>query len=126
MALRLAGLALLIALVFSVLVFVAEGVRNDPTHENRVPHPEGTMLTVTFAHADHVKQSCINCHHNYVDATGFGMCLDCHKTDETVKDLIEEQFHGLCRDCHLTEQTLAKDHGPTRSCIACHVPDEQP
>lgn len=110
-----------------------------PNHPNHVAHPHGTMLSVTFAHADHVNQQCIECHHNYVDDTGTGLCFDCHKTDPQVADLIETQFHTLCRDCHIKEarrvnssaydgaKTLTSDgHGPLRACASCHRPDNRP
>ena len=122
-------LALLTAGVFLVLALVMIGTQihsQNAAHPNRVPHPEGPMLAVSFAHADHTHETCISCHHNYVDDTGTGMCFDCHKTDETVADLIEEQFHGLCRDCHIEKQAAGETHGPTRQCSACHVPDDEP
>ena len=108
------------------LVALAEYISTDSGHPNHVPHPAGMMLAVSFAHADHVDQTCISCHHNYVDNTGIGMCFDCHKTDPEVSPLIEEQFHDLCRSCHIDHQLKGEPHGPVRQCIRCHVPDEAP
>ncbi len=121
--------ALLLIIVFALLTglaLYAQQIRHDPFAENRVPHPAGVMLAVSFAHADHVDQTCTSCHHNYIDDTGMGMCLDCHKTDPEVAPLIEEQFHTLCMGCHVDEHTQGLESGPTRSCIACHVPDPHP
>lgn len=84
------------------------------------------LLPLTFAHLDHRQVSCIDCHHDFVDDSGKGLCFDCHKTDPAVSALIEEQFHGLCRDCHVEKQRLGEDSGPTRRCIDCHTADEAP
>lgn len=88
---------------------------------------EAPLLDVYFAHKDHNKVGCANCHHNYVDGTGrqYG-CYQCHKEDETVNLLVEEQFHGLCRDCHRDLKHAGKESGPVRQCGACHKPDTQP
>ena len=123
---RLAVLTGILVLLLALVVIAAEIQSEDAAHPNRVPHPAGTMLAVSFAHADHTHETCISCHHNYVDDTGTGMCFDCHKTDESVGDLIEEQFHGLCRDCHIEKQAAGEAYGPTRQCNACHVPDDLP
>ncbi len=119
-------LALLLIFASAGLVWFSQSYSSDPTSPNRVHHPAGTMLAVYFAHADHMDQSCIACHHNYVDDTGSGMCFDCHKTDQEVAALIETQFHDLCRGCHIDEQAAGHEHGPTRHCVACHIPDTQP
>lgn len=41
-------------------------------------------LGLAFAHADHQTVNCVGCHHEFVDATPRGPCLDCHETDRTV------------------------------------------
>lgn len=120
------ALALLLILVFAILMLLAQDKAQNPVHPRHVQHPDGLMLAVNFAHADHVDQTCISCHHNYVDDTGIGMCFDCHKSDPEVAHLMEAQFHDLCRTCHIDQQLAGKAHGPTRACVACHVPDERP
>lgn len=119
-----------LALVVVATLVVGEQISSDTQHEQFIPHPEGPLLAVYFAHADHTEQNCVACHHNFTDDTGVGMCFDCHKTDPDVAPLIEEQFHDLCRGCHLQkqlEQQLAgSSHGPTRACISCHVKDDLP
>ena len=84
------------------------------------------MLPVTFGHADHRGVNCVDCHHNFVDSTGQGLCFDCHKRDTEVNALIEQQFHDLCRDCHQSRQRLGEDSGPLRSCVDCHTADDAP
>ena len=87
---------------------------------------ERPMLDVTFAHIDHRPVNCVDCHHNFIDDTGQGLCFDCHKTDPAVNALIESQFHDLCRGCHLDHQLAGEDGGPVRRCIDCHTADEAP
>ncbi len=87
---------------------------------------ERPMLEVTFAHIDHRAVNCVECHHNFVDDTGQGLCFDCHKTDPAVNALIEVQFHDLCRGCHLDHQRSGEDGGPVRQCIDCHTADDAP
>ena len=87
---------------------------------------ERPMLPLTFAHLDHRSVNCVDCHHNFLDDTGQGLCFDCHKTDPTVNALMEEQFHTLCRNCHVEKQQQGEDAGPTRQCIDCHTADEAP
>jgi hypothetical protein len=84
------------------------------------------MLPVTFAHLDHRSVNCVDCHHNFVDHTGQGLCFDCHKTDPAVNAMIEDQFHDLCRGCHEDRQRDGEESGPTRQCIDCHTADEAP
>ena len=123
---KLLALTIFSVLMITLLMVGAQIYSQDASHANRVPHPAGTMLAVYFAHADHTHETCISCHHNYVDDTGTGMCFDCHKTDQEVAPLIEEQFHDLCRTCHEQKQSEGEVHGPTRECSACHIPDDLP
>jgi hypothetical protein len=82
-----------------------------------------SLLHVNFPHENHTSVNCVLCHHNYVDKTGFGSCLDCHRSLRS--DLIqapEATFHVFCRDCHrkLALENKSK-HGPVRKCSGCHV-----
>ncbi|MGI9328735.1 MAG: cytochrome c3 family protein [Pseudomonadales bacterium] len=87
---------------------------------------EAPLLPMTFAHADHIAEPCVTCHHNYVDDNGLRSCLDCHKHDPEVSALIEAQFHGLCRNCHIEKALEGEDSGPHRDCESCHVADNRP
>ena len=84
------------------------------------------LLPMTFAHDDHRSVNCITCHHNFVDTTGQGLCLDCHKTNVKVRLEIEPMFHTLCRDCHVQKHTAGEDAGPVRRCADCHTADDEP
>ena len=83
-------------------------------------------LPMTFAHADHRAQNCIRCHHEFVDKSGQGLCLDCHLRDVKIRPLLETQFHSLCRGCHVEQRRLGNDAGPARRCFDCHHEDDQP
>ncbi len=120
------GALLLLSLTGLLVAAVAEQRINNPANPQHVPHPNGALLAVSFAHADHTDQNCVYCHHNYVDDTGSGMCFDCHKSDPEVAPVIETQFHDLCRGCHMEQLAKAEHHGPTRACISCHTRDHLP
>jgi len=83
-------------------------------------------LPMTFAHADHAKQQCVACHHNYQDETGQGLCLDCHRNDQEIAFKMRDQFHGLCMGCHMDKRTENERSGPLRHCAACHTKDLAP
>ena len=96
-----------------------------PVKANYYGSPEA-ILPMNFAHIDHQATNCVDCHHNYVDDTGNGLCMGCHVTDAELLAVLEEQFHTLCRDCHVVEDLASQDTGPTRQCIDCHVEDREP
>lgn len=83
-------------------------------------------LPMTFDHQTHGKQQCIACHHNYVDKSGQGLCLECHVTTKGLRLDLEEQFHDLCMGCHEEKQAEGVKHGPIRECLACHTEDKLP
>jgi hypothetical protein len=84
------------------------------------------VLDMSFGHADHREQNCIVCHHNYVDDTGQGLCIDCHVRDPELRAVFEQQFHDLCRSCHVEERRKGRDAGPTRRCLDCHHAEDAP
>jgi class III cytochrome C family protein len=95
-----------------------------PTASSRLLEPVTTppTLPVYFPHERHTTVNCVTCHHNFIDKTGIGSCLDCHR--QRRPDLIrsgEATFHTFCRDCHTGLAQTTIKHGPTRSCAACHV-----
>ena len=112
-------------LALAVLVFGSPLPVDRPQYGNHWESPV-SILPMTFGHDDHTEQSCIACHHNYVDDTGTDTCMHCHVTDETVSGLLMEQFHELCMGCHRDEATLGNAHGPLRQCIGCHLEEDIP
>ena len=98
----------------------------DQHHQLALIEHESANLPMTFAHADHAKQQCIACHHNYQDGTGQGLCLDCHRTDQEIAFKMRDQFHALCMGCHIEKRAAGESGGPLRSCKDCHTADQRP
>ena len=96
-----------------------------PTARPRLLEPAVTpppTLTTYFPHDKHTSVNCVTCHHNFVDRTGVGSCLDCHRRPHPdLTQSAEATFHTFCRDCHTQLATTTAKHGPTRSCSACHL-----
>jgi len=95
-----------------------------PTATPRLLDPAATppLLPVNFPHERHTTVGCVLCHHNFIDKTGTGSCLDCHRST-TRMDLTasaEATFHTFCRNCHTRLAATTDKHGPTRACASCH------
>jgi Class III cytochrome C family len=87
------------------------------------PAAQPALLALHFPHEKHTKVACVTCHHNFVDKTGLGSCLDCHRSKRPdLTASAEATFHTFCRGCHtqLAEADTTDKHGPTRSCSGCH------
>jgi hypothetical protein len=108
-------LAVLI-LGYAVLEFMSTGFYQSRQHSDTIAHD----LPLKFAHIDHAKEKCVDCHHNYQDDTGQGLCLDCHYRDPELSYLMEQQFHDLCRGCHEDKRLDGDKSGPLRICGVCH------
>ena len=83
-----------------------------------------SLLPTYFPHEKHTTVNCVTCHHNFIDKTGIGSCLDCHRSPRPdLPQSPEATFHTFCRTCHtqLAELTTQTKHGPTRSCSTCHT-----
>src|SRR5262249_251937 len=90
-------------------------------------------LPIHFPHDKHTTVNCVTCHHNFVDKTGIGSCVDCHRQPRPdLTRSAEATFHTFCRDCHTELAPTTPRHaptrspppprpGPTRSSPACHV-----
>ena len=83
-------------------------------------------LPAYFPHEKHTTVNCITCHHNFVDKTGIGSCIDCHRSSRSdLPESAEATFHTFCRTCHTELAQTTSKHGPTRSCSSCHSPPAQ-
>jgi hypothetical protein len=94
-----------------------------PTASSRLLQPATTpaTLAINFPHEKHTSVNCIVCHHNFVDKTGLGSCLDCHRSSRTdLTQAAEATFHTFCRRCHTELAHTTVRHGPPRDCSACH------
>jgi hypothetical protein len=83
-------------------------------------------LPVHFPHEKHTTVNCVTCHHNFVDKTGIGSCLDCHRSARAdLTRSAEATFHTFCRNCHSQLAATTAKHGPTRACSPCHTSTRQ-
>jgi predicted CXXCH cytochrome family protein len=74
-----------------------------------------------FPHGKHGAVNCLTCHHNYADATGSALCVECHRSTRTdLKRGIEARFHAFCFDCHRHPDATFTRHGPVSGCATCH------
>ena len=86
------------------------------------PAASPSLLPVYFPHEKHTTVDCITCHHNFVDKTGVGSCLECHRSSQPdLTQSAEATFHTFCRTCHTDLAQTTDKHGPTRACSTCHV-----
>jgi len=111
-----------ILLGYGALLFIASDFYQSTQHRDIIT-PD---LPLKFAHIDHAEEKCAECHHNYQDNTGHGLCLDCHFRDPELSFLMEQQFHDLCRGCHEEKHLQGEDSGPLRICGDCHQEDFLP
>ena len=80
-------------------------------------------IPLDFPHGKHGMINCLICHHNYADRRGWGLCVQCHRSDRAdLKEGVEARFHGFCFECHRHPQATLKRHGPVAGCTACHQP----
>jgi hypothetical protein len=87
------------------------------------PAAQPDLIPVHFPHEKHTQVACVTCHHNFIDKTGLGSCLDCHRSNRPdLTASAEATFHVFCRGCHtqLAQTHTATPHGPTRACSDCH------
>ena len=118
-------LAAIILLTILVVVLGSPVSGDKPSRDFHYGAPD-KILPMSFAHLDHMTVNCVDCHHNYVDETGGGLCMTCHVTDPQLWPLLQAQFHNLCRGCHEDKQALKEAGGPPRKCMACHLGDNFP
>ena len=111
----------LLQIILSLITLLILAMFWTSTDNYKMSNINSELLPMTFAHADHAKEQCVTCHHNYQDNTGQGLCIICHQTNEEISYLIEEQFHDLCMGCHTEKVHKKEKSGPMRHCAACHT-----
>ena len=105
-------------LIMTAIIYSSEPVRHKLATSRYIP-----SLPMSFSHAEHIDQTCVDCHHNYTDNSGQGACLNCHLSKINLSYKLEEHFHGLCMGCHIAKQKndgIEGGFGPIRRCSACH------
>jgi Class III cytochrome C family len=96
-----------------------------PSARSRLLEPlvaRSTALPLAFPHERHREVNCLACHHNWVDRTGTGSCISCHReSSAALTRSAEATFHVFCRECHSGRAEERGKHGPIRSCAGCHA-----
>lgn len=108
-----------------IVVFGSPLAGDPPRHDYYFNAPE-PILPMSFAHANHTSVNCVDCHHNFVDGSGSGFCMNCHVSDTQLWPRFRHDFHALCRDCHMQKAKDALAGGPPRACMGCHAGDTLP
>jgi hypothetical protein len=107
------GLLVVLAILTLLLLYLGFGWRQSVIVES-------PLLPVAFEHIDHNQQPCAECHHNYIDDSGGGVCYTCHKLTPELAPEMESMFHDFCRGCHVQKRAHGEDSGPLRQCSLCH------
>ena len=80
-------------------------------------------LALNFPHDKHRQVNCVQCHHDFVDRSGAGACVTCHRSGRTdLRVGAEARFHDFCLSCHRDPPANLSGHGPVTGCDTCHVP----
>ena len=78
-------------------------------------------LVLAFPHDKHRAVSCVTCHHDYLDRSGEGSCISCHRrASPAIRVGAEARFHDFCLGCHRDPPAYLNRHGPVTGCDTCH------
>jgi predicted CXXCH cytochrome family protein len=113
---------LVLAIVLGSLVALLPLLRAATTLALREPllH-RSERLVLDFPHDKHRAVSCAVCHHDYLDRSGEGSCVSCHRGDSSaIRVGAEARFHDFCLGCHRDPPAYLSGHGPITGCDTCH------
>jgi predicted CXXCH cytochrome family protein len=80
-------------------------------------------LALNFPHERHRAVSCVTCHHDFIDRSGQGSCVSCHRSGRAdLKAGPEARFHDFCLGCHRDPAAYLTGQGPVMGCDTCHAP----
>jgi predicted CXXCH cytochrome family protein len=78
-------------------------------------------LVLDFPHDKHRAVRCVVCHHDYLDRSGQGSCVSCHRSGRAdLRVGVEARFHDFCLGCHRDPPAGLVGHGPVSGCDTCH------
>lgn len=119
---------LVLALVLGSLVALLALIRGGTVLDLREPFfSRGQRLILDFPHEKHRAVSCVLCHHDYLDRSGTGSCVSCHRSGrEDIRVGVEARFHDFCLGCHRDAPSYLTGHGPETGCDTCHAPPSGP
>jgi predicted CXXCH cytochrome family protein len=114
---------LVAAIIAASLVLLAVLSRGGTALALREPFVQRAQaLAVDFPHERHRMVECVQCHHNFTDATGSGSCFSCHRSARAdLRVGPEARFHDFCLGCHRDPPAELSGHGPVTGCEACHA-----
>lgn len=115
---------LVLAIVLGSLVALLPLLRASTTLALREPllH-RSERLVLDFPHDKHRAVNCAVCHHDYLDRSGQGSCVSCHRSDGSAIQVgAEARFHDFCLGCHRDPPAYLSGHGPVTGCDTCHSP----
>jgi predicted CXXCH cytochrome family protein len=115
---------LVLAIVLGSLVALLPLLRASTTLALREPllH-RSERLVLDFPHDKHRAVNCTVCHHDYLDRSGQGSCVTCHRSHSSVIQVgAEARFHDFCLGCHRDPPAYLSGHGPVTGCDTCHSP----
>jgi predicted CXXCH cytochrome family protein len=115
---------LMLAIVTIALVVLLALLRAGSALALREPFvARSAPVVLNFPHDKHRAVACVQCHHNFTDATGSGSCISCHRSARADLHVgAEARFHDFCLGCHRDPPAQLLSHGPVTTCGACHVP----
>jgi predicted CXXCH cytochrome family protein len=80
-------------------------------------------LVLDFPHDKHRAVACARCHHDFLDRSGEGSCVSCHRSGRAdIRVGAEARFHDFCLGCHRDPPAYLSASGPVTGCDTCHAP----
>lgn len=113
-----------LAVVLGALIALIPLTRASTTLTLREPLlARNQRLELDFPHDKHRAVRCVLCHHDYLDRSGQGSCVSCHRSDRAdLRVGAEARFHDFCLRCHRHPAADLVGHGPVSGCDTCHAP----
>jgi predicted CXXCH cytochrome family protein len=115
---------LVLAIVLGSLIALLPLMRASTTLALREPFlRRSERLVLDFPHDKHRAVNCVLCHHDYLDRSGEGSCISCHRSGRSAIQVgAEARFHDFCLGCHRDPPAYLTGHGPVTGCDTCHTP----
>jgi len=115
---------LVLAIVLGALVALPALLRGGTALAMREPFlRRSERLVLDFPHDRHRAVSCTHCHHDYLDRSGAGSCVSCHRSGgAAIRVGAEARFHDFCLGCHRDPPAYVTGQGPVTGCDTCHPP----
>ena len=113
---------LVLGIVLGSLIALAALLRGGSALALREPFlRRSAPLVLAFPHDRHRAVNCVVCHHDYLDRSGEGSCISCHRSSNAaIRVGAEARFHDFCLGCHRDPPAGLTGHGPVTGCDTCH------